>query len=168
MADVSGARNFWGRLVDGILPGSQYNRQTGQFSNIGSGIAGFVGNQFAPGLGTLFARGWERRGNPMGGLFQNNTGAINQMANPQGHGYDFQPWGGVGLPGMGQNPFGVNYHPPAPGFNGNSGGGARGAFTFGGYQSPEHREQSIAATQDSLRMAAARTPNSRQMHNYVA
>ena len=40
MATPSKARNFFGRVVEGALPGKQYNAQTGQYSNVGSGIAG--------------------------------------------------------------------------------------------------------------------------------
>lgn len=40
MAEPSGVRNFFGRVVDRILPGSNYDASTGQYSNIGTGIAG--------------------------------------------------------------------------------------------------------------------------------
>jgi hypothetical protein len=36
----SGVRNFFGGLVDRIALGNNYNRQTGQFSNVGRGLAG--------------------------------------------------------------------------------------------------------------------------------
>lgn len=41
MADQpSGVRNWFGRAVDRVLPGSNYNTATGQYSNIGLGLAG--------------------------------------------------------------------------------------------------------------------------------
>lgn len=40
MATPSGTRNFFGGVVDRILPGQNYNRQTGEYRNVGAGIAG--------------------------------------------------------------------------------------------------------------------------------
>lgn len=51
MPEPSKTRNFMGRLVDGLLPGSNYNRDTGQYSNIGKGIAGLAAKLGAGALG---------------------------------------------------------------------------------------------------------------------
>ncbi len=74
MAEPSRTRNFFGGLVDRILPGSNYNRQTGQFSNIGSGIAGraasVAGTMLGgPAVGRLISTGagnWIDTGSPLG------------------------------------------------------------------------------------------------------
>lgn len=76
MADKpSGARNFFGRVVDRILPGTNYNRDTGQYSNIGTGLAGLgarlIATSFAgPAAGALVnkAAGYliDRNGNQIG------------------------------------------------------------------------------------------------------
>ncbi|MCX2894346.1 hypothetical protein ORG27_12240 [Stenotrophomonas lactitubi] len=75
MADKpSGARNFFGRVVDRILPGTNYNRDTGQYSNIGKGIAGALAGLgasafFGPAAGALVRRGAgyviDHTGNPV-------------------------------------------------------------------------------------------------------
>jgi hypothetical protein len=75
MADKpSGARNFFGRVVDRILPGTNYNRDTGQYSNIGKGIAGAIAGLgasafFGPAAGALVRRGAgyviDHTGNPV-------------------------------------------------------------------------------------------------------
>lgn len=36
----SAARNFFGRVVDRLLPGQNYNSQTGAYTHIGAGIVG--------------------------------------------------------------------------------------------------------------------------------
>lgn len=46
------------------------------------------------------------------------------------------------------------------------GGGARGAFSTGGYASEDARQATIDGTQQALHEAAARSPNNRQLHNY--
>lgn len=46
------------------------------------------------------------------------------------------------------------------------GGGARGAFSTGGYASEADRQATIDGTQQALHEAAARSPNNRQLHNY--
>lgn len=76
MADKpSGWRNFFGRLVQGALPGDNYDPSTGRFSNIGSGLAGLgarlVATSFAgPAAGALVgkAAGYliDRNGNQIG------------------------------------------------------------------------------------------------------
>ncbi len=40
MATPSRTRNFFGAIVDRMLPGTNYNPQTGQYSNIGKGLLG--------------------------------------------------------------------------------------------------------------------------------
>ncbi len=62
MAQPSTARNFFGRVVDRILPGQQYNTQTGQYSNVGKGLAGLgarlAATAFAgPAVGALVGKG---------------------------------------------------------------------------------------------------------------
>lgn len=63
MADrPTGVRNFFGRVVDRVLPGSNYNTTTGQYSNIGKGIAGAIAGLgasafFGPAAGALVRRG---------------------------------------------------------------------------------------------------------------
>lgn len=47
------------------------------------------------------------------------------------------------------------------------GGGARGAFSTGGYASEEARRASMEATQQALRESQNRTPNNRQQHNHA-
>lgn len=76
MADKpSGFRNFFGRFVQGVLPGDNYNRQTGQFSNIGTGLAGLGARLIAtslagPAAGALVGRAAnyliDRNGNQIG------------------------------------------------------------------------------------------------------
>lgn len=76
MADKpSGARNFFGRVVDRILPGTNYNRQTGQYSNVGTGLAGLGARLIAtslagPAAGALVGRAAnyliDRNGNQIG------------------------------------------------------------------------------------------------------
>jgi hypothetical protein len=70
----SGVRNFFGGVVDRILPGSNYNRSTGQYSNIGKGIAGrgasIIGSMLGgPAVGALINKGagkWIDTGSPLG------------------------------------------------------------------------------------------------------
>ncbi len=62
MAEPSKSRNFFGRVVDRILPGSNYNPTTGQYSNVGKGIAGLgarlAATAFAgPAIGALVGKG---------------------------------------------------------------------------------------------------------------
>ncbi|WP_157721512.1 hypothetical protein [Stenotrophomonas sp. WZN-1] len=76
MADKPGAfRNFFGRFVQAALPGDNYNRQTGQFSNIGTGLAGLGARLIAtslagPAAGALVGRAAnyliDRNGNQIG------------------------------------------------------------------------------------------------------
>lgn len=76
MADKpSAVRNFFGRLVDRTLPGSNYNTTTGQYSNVGTGLAGLgarlIATSFAgPAAGALVgkAAGYliDRNGNRIG------------------------------------------------------------------------------------------------------
>lgn len=100
----SGVRNFFGRAVDAFLPGSQYDPQTGQYSNMLSGLAGFIGNRIAPGLGTLGQRLWQNRGGWGGGYTggPNSPGSMNNFGNQA-----FGQWNSadIGAPGLGQNPF---------------------------------------------------------------
>lgn len=58
----SRARNFFGGLVDRVLPGSQYNRQTGQYSNVGRGV-----------FGRLASIGGSLYGGPAVGALVNNV-----------------------------------------------------------------------------------------------
>lgn len=65
MAAPSRSRNFFGALVDRVLPGSNYNRATGQYSNIGSGLAGLgvslgAGLLGGPGASMLARQGAEK------------------------------------------------------------------------------------------------------------
>lgn len=58
----TGVRNFFGRIVDRVLPGTNYNTTTGQYSNIGKGIAGAIAGLgasafFGPAAGALVRRG---------------------------------------------------------------------------------------------------------------
>lgn len=58
----SGIRNFFGHIVDRVLPGNNYNSSTGQYSNIGSGLGGLAlgvgaGLVGGPVLGGLARRG---------------------------------------------------------------------------------------------------------------
>ncbi|WDW06026.1 hypothetical protein PWE35_09335 [Stenotrophomonas maltophilia] len=76
MADQpSGVRNFFGRVVDRVLPGSNYNTTTGQYSNVGTGLAGLGARLIAtslagPAAGALVgkAAGYliDRNGNRIG------------------------------------------------------------------------------------------------------
>lgn len=77
MAEPSKTRNFFGRVVDRILPGSQYDRSTGQYSNVGAGLAGLgarlAATAFAgPAVGALVGKGAgyliDRNGNRIGGV----------------------------------------------------------------------------------------------------
>lgn len=79
MAQPSGARNFFGRVVDRILPGSQYDSSTGQYSNVGAGLAGLgarlAATAFAgPAVGALVGKGAgyliDRNGNRVGPVQQ--------------------------------------------------------------------------------------------------
>lgn len=47
----STARNWFGRVVDRVLPGSNYNTTTGQYSNIGTGLAGLGARLIATAYG---------------------------------------------------------------------------------------------------------------------
>lgn len=58
----SRARNFFGGVVDRLLPGSQYNSQTGQYSNVGRGV-----------LGRLASIGGSLYGGPAVGALVNNV-----------------------------------------------------------------------------------------------
>lgn len=76
MADKpSGVRNFFGRVVDRVLPGSNYNTTTGQYSNVGTGLAGLGARLIAtslagPAAGALVGRAAnyliDRNGNQIG------------------------------------------------------------------------------------------------------
>lgn len=150
---MASGSSFWGNLADAFVPGDAYGPNGWDRRALTSGLLQMGGNMIAPGMGTLGGMAFRGfNGGGLAGLFGGTNPAINQMANPPGNGYDLKPWGGLGLPGMGQNPFAVNYQPPAS--RGLSGGsGARGAFTFGGYASPAHRAASIDATQQGIREA---------------
>ena len=57
----SNTRNFFGRVVDRILPGTNYDTTTGQYSHIGSGLAGLgskiAGSMLAgPAVGALVGK----------------------------------------------------------------------------------------------------------------
>lgn len=239
MAEPSRFRNFVGRGVDRILSGSNYNPQTGQYSNIGGGILGTVGRVGA-GIGTTFLTG-----NPMLGKFAANRvgrvadtlvdgGSVSDAAraavtpNPNGFLGQMFSGGNAGplppnmqqmrapgySPGMnvGNIGFGGFQTPSLNGYTGSVGqgsmdaaisrgiqsghdalasraqtkldsgfnahvpggggwmagsGGARGAFSTGGYANADARAASIAATQQALQAARAATPNNRQMNNYA-
>lgn len=71
----TGIRNFFGRVVDRVLPGSNYNTTTGQYSNVGTGLAGLGARLIAtslagPAAGALVgkAAGYliDRNGNQIG------------------------------------------------------------------------------------------------------
>ena len=75
MAEPSKARNFFGRIVDRILPGTNYNTQTGQYSNVGAGLGGLAARLITtayagPAAGALVnkAAGYliDRNGNAIG------------------------------------------------------------------------------------------------------
>lgn len=77
MAEPSRTRNFFGRVVDRILPGTNYDRTTGQYSNVGKGIAGLgarlAATAFAgPAVGALVGKGAsyliDHTGNQVGGV----------------------------------------------------------------------------------------------------
>ncbi len=127
----SRGRNFWGRVVDGVLPGHQYDRNTGQYSNIASGITGFVANQFAPGLGTLGARLWEKRqGNnqqPLPPQMLQIPRPSNGMTPPPNLQMNINPNAGQPNYGAYTNPF---VAPTAPD-TGNVGGFSNGVFAGG-------------------------------------
>lgn len=74
MAEPSRARNFFGKVVDRILPGTNYNTQTGQYSNIGTGALGLAARLAAtsfagPAVGALVGKGAsyliDRNGSPV-------------------------------------------------------------------------------------------------------
>lgn len=65
--------NFFGRLVDRVLPGYNYNPQTGQYSNIGFGLTGLG----LRGVAGLF-------GGPAGSFLANK--GLNWYANNHGYG----------------------------------------------------------------------------------
>lgn len=165
--------NWWGNVADAFIPGDAYGPNGWDRQALTTGLLQMGGNMLAPGLGTLGGvafKGFQGQ-NPfsgLAGLFGGRNPAINQMANPNGSGYDLKPWSGIGLPAMGNNPFAATYTPPQQGMPGNFGGGARGAFTFGGYANADHRNASMAATQQALRDAATRSPNNRQLSNWQA
>lgn len=85
MPEPSRARNFFGGLVDRVLPGSQYNSQTGQYSNVGRGILGRVasigaslyGGPAAGAITNRLATNWVDRGNPIN--FGAGDGPLGQM-----------------------------------------------------------------------------------------
>ena len=85
MPEPSRARNFFGGLVDRVLPGSQYNSQTGQYSNVGRGILGRVasigaslyGGPAAGAITNRLATNWVDRGNPVN--FGAGNGPLGQM-----------------------------------------------------------------------------------------
>jgi hypothetical protein len=171
--------SFWGNIADAFIPGDAYGQNGWDRGATISGLAQLGGSLFAGPAGGQIAGmiANKTQGRPMlqgtnlnmfGGLFQGRNPAVNQMANPTGNGYDLKPWGGIGLPGLGQNPMQATYTPPQGQMPGNFGGGARGAFTFGGYQDADHRNASIAATQQALQESRNRTPNNRQMNNYLS
>lgn len=77
MAEPSRTRNFFGRVVDRILPGSNYNSSTGRYSNVGTGLAGLgarlAATAFAgPVAGALVGKGAsyliDHRGGQVGGV----------------------------------------------------------------------------------------------------
>lgn len=129
--------NAVGWLVDKILPGNQYNRNTGSYSNIGSGIAGLVGDAIVPGAGTILQGKWENRnaGQPSPMTFTNfgkpenfgmNVGNVGQPAMS----------GGIGAlhgSGFGPSPFtpaGYNFANPGPSSQ-SPGGFSNGIFNGG-------------------------------------
>lgn len=75
MAEPSKSRNFFGRVVDRILPGSNYDASSGRYSNVGVGLAGLgarlAATAFAgPAVGALVGKGAsmliDRNGNRIG------------------------------------------------------------------------------------------------------
>lgn len=114
MPQPSGVRNFFGRMVDGLLPGNQYNQQTGQFSNVWSGIGGRAASIAASMYGgpqagmavNRAAANWINNGNPF--AFRGGGNAWAQI--PRGtFPVDF---GGVNVPNVGMGQYGT------PGYGG--------------------------------------------------
>lgn len=73
----SGARNFFGRVVDRILPGQNYDTNTGTYQNIGKGILGLGARLGAtalagPAVGALVGKG--------AGYLIDHTGKIGPVA----------------------------------------------------------------------------------------
>lgn len=132
-APPSRTRNFFGGIVDRLLPGAQYNSQTGQYSNVGRGLLGraaSIGASFygGPGAGALvnnLAGQWiDGRGVFNGN--GNGSGApgpvVPQIVGTQG-GSLTAPNLGLGgaptmtptyIPQIGNNGFGNNYVNPGP------------------------------------------------------
>lgn len=90
MAEPSRTRNFFGRVVDRILPGSNYNTSTGRYSNVGTGIAGLgarlaatafagpaVGALVGKGAGYLIDHAGNRIGDPQRESLPVNGGSVN-------------------------------------------------------------------------------------------
>ncbi|MFL9582374.1 hypothetical protein [Stenotrophomonas sp. AB1(2024)] len=99
MAEPSKARNFFGRVVDRILPGSNYDSSTGTYSNIGKGALGLgarlAATAFAgPAVGALVGRGAgyliDHTGNKVSGVQPENVNPYG----PVNAGYA----NGVGMP----------------------------------------------------------------------
>lgn len=174
------ARNFFGRVVDGVLPGNQYDRSTGQYSNIASGITGFVANRIAPGLGTIGTRLWEARNGrnlsptnmtqpPMGvnvpdanGEVQSQWGSINgglsRLAsygpNQGSYGYGPPPPTTSGLPNT-QTTYGVSL----PNYGGMPGGGPQAPVLTPQQQAEQDR---IAKNNSYGGPSTFASPNNRQ------
>lgn len=85
MAEPSKTRNFFGRVVDRILPGTNYNSQTGQYSNVGAGLGGLAARLITtayagPAAGALVnkAAGYliDRNGNAVGPVQRESVGSV--------------------------------------------------------------------------------------------
>lgn len=92
MNQPSGSRNFFGRVVDRILPGNNYNAQTGQYSNIGRGVAGLGARLAAsaflgPAAGALVGQG----ANALINRLDSRVGGVSPEAIPLQGGMSYQP-----------------------------------------------------------------------------
>lgn len=193
----SGLRNFFGRLVDGALPGSQYNRATGSFSNLWQGVGGraaslgasMFGGPLAGAAVNRLAGNWIDNGNPL------------QFRTPEQGGPGYMPiaretfpvsfgGGNLGLPGGMPTMPNVTATPPTPlqnptawtGLGTSTGnvvnGGALGSWASG--SGPRQVAPLAAgigrggadvisgeAAQDYLRAMQMGMFANRQMHNYA-
>ena len=111
--------NGLGRLVDGMLPGSQFDVNTGNYSNIGEGVIGAIGDSILPGLGTIGTKIWDRN-HPANGGFMGGQGNYSGSFFDGGAGLSGNSgFGGFSLAGNnfsgsmpGGSPFGSGYGTP--------------------------------------------------------
>lgn len=141
-------QNFLGRIGDRIVPGNNWNPQTGTWTATPvqylGGVGGVVGNMVAPGLGNIIRSGTHgaTTGEGMFGFLQRNGNFQGNPVNPMTFNPQFGT-NGMGVNGTQLTPLTpadpINYTPPAMNptqrFNGGTNGN-QGPNSFLGGRGP--------------------------------